>query len=91
MLRGLAFSVATEAGDGRNEPRHFKTRVSIEKNLENMWLKSEQLGWNYQEFVSQVLEIMVVLHHRDRLIKREATPEITGLRPMIAAPEKALA
>ncbi|MBJ7534389.1 hypothetical protein JDN40_09770 [Rhodomicrobium vannielii ATCC 17100] len=91
MLPGYAFpAAASEAGVSRDEPRHFKTRTSIEKNLENMWIKSQELGWNYQDFVSQVLEIMVVLNHRDRLIKREAIPEVVARRPMVSAPEKAL-
>ncbi|MBT3071208.1 hypothetical protein KKP04_10025 [Rhodomicrobium sp. Az07] len=91
MLPGLAFpAVKPEPSVGRDEPRHFKTRISIEKNLENMWLKSEEIGWNYQDFVSQVLEIMVVLKHRDRLVKREAKSEVASLRSVATAPEKAL-
>jgi hypothetical protein len=41
-----------------------KLRTSIEKKIENIWLESEELGWSYNDFVSHLLEILIVLNYR---------------------------
>jgi hypothetical protein len=41
-----------------------KLKTSIEKKIENIWLESEQLGWTYSDFVSHLIEILIVLNYR---------------------------
>jgi hypothetical protein len=43
-----------------------KHRGMIEKKLERFYRESEELGWDYDNFVSSVLEILTVLHHRNK-------------------------
>ena len=50
-------------------PRGSKLKISIEKKIENIWLESEDLGWSYNDFVSHLLEVLVVLNHRSVLPK----------------------
>jgi len=91
MLQGFDLQAAfDEVPAGREGLRTFKTRMSIEKNIENMWLKSQELGWNYQEFVTQVLEIMVVINHRSRLAQREEQSQPIALA-VVSPPQKVLA
>lgn len=44
-----------------------KFNVSIEKRIEKIWHESEQQGWNYNQFVSIVMEVLTVLHHRKNI------------------------
>jgi hypothetical protein len=50
-------------------PRGSKLKISIEKKIENIWLESKELGWSYNEFVSHLLEVLVVINHRSVLPK----------------------
>jgi hypothetical protein len=50
-------------------PRGSKLKISIEKKIENIWLESKELGWSYNDFVSHLLEVLVVLNHRSVLPK----------------------
>jgi hypothetical protein len=50
-------------------PRGSKLKISIEKKIENIWLESKELGWSYNDFVSHLLEVLVVLNHRSFLPK----------------------
>ena len=43
--------------------------MSIEKKIENIWLESQNLGWSYNDFISHLLEVLVVLNHRTFLPK----------------------
>jgi hypothetical protein len=43
-----------------------KHRGMIERKLERLFLESADLGWDYDNFVSSVLEILTVLHHRNK-------------------------
>jgi hypothetical protein len=43
--------------------------MSIEKKIENIWHESKELGWSYNDFVSYLLEVLVVLNHRSLLPK----------------------
>ncbi len=53
-------------------PRGSKLKLSIEKKIENIWLESKELGWSYNDFVSHLLEVLVVLNHRTVLPKLDA-------------------
>jgi hypothetical protein len=53
----------------RGSPRGSKIKMSIEKKIENIWLESKELGWSYNDFISHLLEVLVVLNHRTVLPK----------------------
>ena len=53
----------------RGAPRGSKLKMSIEKKIENIWLESKDLGWSYNDFISHLLEVLVVLNHRTFLPK----------------------
>lgn len=48
-----------------------KFNISMEKKIEKLWQESEQQGWNYSQFVSVVMEVLTVLHHRKKLQRTE--------------------
>lgn len=51
----------------RRDPRSVvKHRGTIEKKLERFFRESEELGWSYETYVASVLEILTVLHHRNK-------------------------
>jgi len=41
--------------------------ASFEKKIERLWFQSKHLGWSYNDFVSHLLEILVVLQRRDKI------------------------
>jgi hypothetical protein len=45
-------------------PHGSKLRTTIEKRVENIWLESEELGWSYNDFVTHLLEVLIVLNYR---------------------------
>jgi hypothetical protein len=52
-------------------PVRTKFNISMEKKIEKLWQESEQQGWNYSQFVSVVMEVLTVLHHRKKLQRTE--------------------
>jgi hypothetical protein len=51
-----------------------KFNASFERKVERLWFQSRHLGLSYNEFVVHLLEVLVVLRHRDS-VKREAASE----------------
>jgi hypothetical protein len=45
-------------------PQGSKLRMSIEKQIENIWLESEELGWDFNDFVTHLMEVLIVLNYR---------------------------
>jgi len=45
-------------------PQGSKLRMSIEKQIENIWLESERLGWDFNDFVTHLMEVLIVLNYR---------------------------
>jgi len=45
-------------------PKGSKLRMSIEKQIENIWLESEELGWDFNDFVTHLMEVLIVLNYR---------------------------
>ena len=43
-----------------------KFNTSMEKKIERVWLQSKPLGWSYNDFVVHLLEVLVVLQHRQK-------------------------
>src|SRR5262249_23964871 len=54
------FSVEQEKPTSRT-----KFNVSFEKKIENLWSQSKGLGWSYNDFVTRLLEVVMILRHRD--------------------------
>jgi hypothetical protein len=38
----------------------------LERRLEQLWLRSEKIGWDYGEFVTRLIEVLIVLRQRNR-------------------------
>jgi hypothetical protein len=44
-----------------------KFNSSMERRIEALWSRSEELGWSYSDFVVHLLEVLVVLSHRHKV------------------------
>ena len=44
-----------------------KWKTSIEKKIERVWHNAEDHGWSYSDFVVHLLEVLVILQHRDKV------------------------
>jgi hypothetical protein len=53
---------------------YTKLNFSIEKKIERLWQDSEKQGWKFNQFVSVTLEVLTILHHRNRLRLAEQAP-----------------
>jgi len=55
------------------EPPLVRTKfnISMGKKIEKLWLDSDRQGWSYSRFVSTVMEVLTVLHHRNKLVRKE--------------------
>jgi hypothetical protein len=42
-----------------------KFNASFERKIERLWFQSRHIGWGYNDFVVQILEVLIVLRHRD--------------------------
>lgn len=60
----LAIVGGSSAAATPGVPHGSKLKMSIERKIENIWLEAEQLGWSYTDFVSYLLEVLIVLNHR---------------------------
>jgi hypothetical protein len=71
----------------RGKTIRSKYNTSLEKRIERLWQEAEHHGWTFSNFVSVVLEVLTVLHHRDKcfvhakakipakaLLRRESAP-----------------
>jgi hypothetical protein len=50
-------------------PVRTKFNISMEKKIERLWQESGRQGWSYSQFVAVVMEVLTVLHHRNRLVQ----------------------
>jgi hypothetical protein len=50
-------------------PVRTKFNISMEKKIERLWQESDRQGWSYSQFVTVVMEVLTVLHHRKRLVQ----------------------
>ena len=50
-------------------PVRTKFNISMEKKIERLWQESDRLGWSYSQFVSTVMEVLTVMHHRNKLVR----------------------
>jgi hypothetical protein len=59
----------------KKSQKPIKIHLSIEKRLERLWQVSEKQGWKFSQFVAVALEVLTVLHHRNKLKLATQTPE----------------
>lgn len=57
-----------------------KFNISMEKKIERLWQESGQQGWNFGQFVSNVMEVLTVLHHRNKLVRNQPARKKTTHR-----------
>src|SRR3974390_2246934 len=50
-------------------PVRTKFNISMEKKIERLWQESDQQGWSYSQFVSVIMEVLTVMHHRNKLVR----------------------
>lgn len=48
-------------------PAGSKFNISMEKKIERIWHESQSLGWSFNFFSIRVLEVLIILHHRNKL------------------------
>jgi hypothetical protein len=71
-MRNLKSSDSIKYGDMRAwlvclEPEQDpKYKLSLERKMEQLWLRSEKSGWAYGNFVTHLIEVLIVLRHRSR-------------------------
>ena len=53
-----------------------KLNASMENNIERILLESKKLGWNYNEFVGSLLEVLIILQQRNK-VDLQRTPDRT--------------
>jgi hypothetical protein len=71
-MRNLKSSESIKYGDTPaslvcQEPEQDpKYKLSLERKIEQLWLRSEKSGWDYGKFVTHLIELLIVLRHRSR-------------------------
>jgi hypothetical protein len=60
--------------DPISTPGRPKFAISVERKLEHLWLESESRGWSFSDFTVVVMEVLTVLHHRNK-VRRGKTIE----------------
>jgi len=72
MQTAHEISVAYTGEEIAAEPALVRTKfnISMEKKIEKLWLDSDRQGWSYNRFVSSVMEVLTVLHHRNKLVRK---------------------
>ena len=60
-----------------------KFTTSMEKKIERVWSQSKPLGWSYNDFVVHLLEVLVILQHRQK-VKLMTAPK-QGIAAKIAS------
>jgi hypothetical protein len=51
----------------------------IEKEIEGAWHESAKLGWSFNGFAAAMLEVLTVLHERNRMKAEKAKQHAGGL------------
>jgi hypothetical protein len=60
---------SSDSDDSFNEPPQIRTKfnISMEKKIERLLYESERHGWDFSQFVASTLEILTILHHRNKI------------------------
>ena len=54
---------------------YTKLNLSMEKKIERLWQESEKQGWKFSQFVTAAIEVLTILHHRNKLRLAGQTPK----------------
>lgn len=52
-----------------------KFNLSLERRIENVWFRAQQIGWSYNDFVIRLMEVLIILHHRNKIAKTNGSPQ----------------
>jgi hypothetical protein len=74
-LHNLESIFAGEDICAEQPPVRTKFNISMEKKIERLWRESERHGWNFSKFITVVLEVLTVLHHRKKLQHLDRVPQ----------------
>jgi hypothetical protein len=59
-----------------DHPRtNTKLNISMERKIERLWHESEKQGWQFSQFVTTALEVLTILHHRNKLRPNGQAPK----------------
>jgi hypothetical protein len=72
----IAFNAVKSYLSTEKAGKGSKFNSTMERRIEALWSRSEKLGWNYSDFVVHLLEVLLILNHRDKV------------SPMIASEQK---
>src|SRR5712671_6909526 len=50
-----------------------KFAITAEKKIERLWLDSKRLGWNYNDFVTHMLEVLIIVGQRSKVNVSDAS------------------
>lgn len=67
--RDLGVCYTSDEAVSEQPPIRTKFNISMEKKIERLWQESDRQGWSYGRFVSTVMEVLTVLHHRNKLVR----------------------
>jgi hypothetical protein len=75
--------------DGQHKSPYIPAlNTYIEKKIEHLYYRSEKFGWNFADFCTHVLEVLVVLQHRKKAKRLAASKQRAG-RTARAQPRQA--
>jgi hypothetical protein len=75
MERRLEHLLACEDVLPERPQVYTRLNFSMEKKLERLWQESEKNGWKFNQFVTATIEVLTVLHHRNKLKLTVQTPK----------------
>jgi hypothetical protein len=64
-LAGKATVCKNIPANEENKSSRAKHNTSFERRIERFWFQSKNLDWSYSEFVVHLLEVLVILAHRE--------------------------
>ncbi len=67
MLQKIETQFTASEKRSENPVSRTKFNISMEKKIERLFFESADQGWNYNHFVSNVLEVLTVLQLRNQL------------------------
>jgi hypothetical protein len=50
-----------------------KFAITAEKKIERLWLDSNRLGWTYNDFVTHMLEVLIIVGQRGKVNVSDAS------------------
>jgi hypothetical protein len=69
---------APDTGSSLESPSDSKGHRKIEREIEGIWHKSAKLSWSFAGFAKAMLEVLTVLHERDKMKTEKGRQETEG-------------